>query len=238
MQIVKRASESVDTVYLEPIMVIIPAGSFWQGEPEAAKRVNTGRYAISKYPVTNAEFFKAVQAGVLTPRRIWGGNEPPVNRLDHPVANIGWEDALTYLNWLSKVSGKAYRLPTGTEWERAARGDSDRRHWPWSDTFDIACANTRDSGRMQTTPITAHPQGVSPWGVYDLIGNVWEWTSDFYDPINPPLIPENIRVPDNFLRTLRGGGAYAWAQTCSARVCWWPHYMFSGHLGIRLCLDC
>ena len=50
MQTVKSASESVDTVYLEPIMVIIPAGSFWQGEPEAAKRVNTGSYAISKYP--------------------------------------------------------------------------------------------------------------------------------------------------------------------------------------------
>lgn len=229
--------ESVSAHYLEPEIVYIPAGSFWMGEPDVAEHVSAGAYAIARYPVTNREFLKIVEAGLLTPRAIWGGDRPPEDRLDHPVTNIGWEDATAYCNWLNELTGKAYRLPTDVEWERAARGDNDTRRWPWGDTFDATYANTRESGRLHTAPVDAHPQGASPWSVYGLIGNVWEWTSNFYDLKNPPVVPDGVPVPDNFLRTLRGGGAYAWAQTCSSRVNWWPQYQFSGHLGIRLCLN-
>src|SRR5689334_5614824 len=117
------------------------------GEPENADGVGVDGYVIARCPTTNREFFKIVEGGLLTPRTIWGGDRPPEDQLDHPVTNVGWEDAWTYCHWLREMTGKAYRLPTDAEWERAARGDDDTRRWPWGDTFDSSYANTRECGR-------------------------------------------------------------------------------------------
>ena len=81
---------------------------------------------------------------------------------------------MAYCEWLSSKTGRTYRLPTEEEWEKAARGDQDMRRYPWSgNELTTEHCNCGGSG---TTPVDSHPQGISPYGCYDMIGNVYEWT--------------------------------------------------------------
>jgi formylglycine-generating enzyme required for sulfatase activity len=101
-------------------------------------------------------------------------NELPLPGEDHhPVTDTDWYDADAYCRWAGK------RLPTEEEWEKAARGPNGQV-WPWGNQHDVARANTLESGRDWAEPVGSHPEGISPYGVYDMAGNVWEWTSSWY----------------------------------------------------------
>lgn len=125
----------------------------------------------------------------------------------HPVVQVSWHDAVAFCQWLSKVTGRAFRLPTEAEWEKAARGATGRL-FPWGDEppTDKLCnfnMNARD-----TTPVGAYPPGATPdFGILDLAGNVWEWCSDWYDASYYLHAPE--RSPTGPTtgqgRALRGG---------------------------------
>ncbi|HBH81037.1 MAG TPA: hypothetical protein DDY39_14520 [Nitrospira sp.] len=112
-------------------------------------------------------------------------NDPIWNKLDYPVVGVCYYEAEAYAKWACK------RLPTEQEWEKAARGE-DGRQYPWGDEFDTARCNSYESGIGHTTPVTQYYNGVSPYGCFDMSGNVWEWCSSWYD--------ESIT-----LRVLRGG---------------------------------
>ncbi|HSV72440.1 MAG TPA: SUMF1/EgtB/PvdO family nonheme iron enzyme [Chthonomonadales bacterium] len=122
--------------------------------------------------VTNAEYAAFLQASGHRPRdpsaflRHWPGGRPPGHLRDHPVVYVNLEDARAYARWVGK------RLPTEAEWQLAAQG-ADGRRWPWGDAFDPARCNTTGTG---TTPVHAYPTGRSPFGCYDMTGNVWQWT--------------------------------------------------------------
>ena len=91
---------------------------------------------------------------------------------DHPVTQVTWFDAAAYAKWAGK------RLPTGPEWEKAARG-TDGRIFPWGATFDKTCLNCGEGGPYTTVPVGQFsPKGDSPYGVVDMAGNVFEWTND------------------------------------------------------------
>lgn len=189
-------------------MVYISEGGFLYGENK--EKIDLLAYWIDKTPVTNGEFARFVQEngymttaektgiGCANIRGKWedieGANwRYPAgyelgsieNKLDHPVVQVSWEDAVAYAKW----SGK--RLPTEQEWEKAARG-KDGREYPWGDlkpTVEL-CNFGKHEGR--TTPVGKYsPQGDSPFGCVDMSGNVWEWTAS----------GEGING-----RVLRGGG--------------------------------
>ncbi len=180
-------------------MILIPAGSFVMGtSPDEAadlarrygyhvswfagesprREVGLPAYWIDQYPVTNAQFHAFCRATGYAPRRHWQGAEPSADRRDHPVVAVNRADCLAYATWAGK------RLPSEAEWERAARGDRGRAY-PWGPEFspDACCWNrSRGRGRPLTDPVTAHPGGVSPYGVMDMVGNAAEWCSDSPGP--------------------------------------------------------
>ena len=92
---------------------------------------------------------------------------------DHPIVNVDWNDAQDYCNWAG------VKLPTEAQWEKAARGTNGRQ-FPWGDTWEAGkCANSVGSNRLQSTAVVgSYPQGGSPYGALDMVGNVWEWCED------------------------------------------------------------
>jgi len=161
-------------------MVDIPGGEFKHGVQGEATYVMA--YRIGRYPVTNEQYarFLADNPAHPVPYRdeVWA--EPynwrpqrrtyPEGKANHPVVLVSWEDAQAYCEWAG------VRLPTETEWEKAARGE-DGRIYPWGDDFDPERANVRESGIGSTTPVGVYPDGASPYGLLDCAGNVWEWTT-------------------------------------------------------------
>jgi formylglycine-generating enzyme required for sulfatase activity len=147
-------------------LVALPAGRYRLGEPGEERDVGLDALLIARFPVTVAQM--AAFAGV----------SPAAEHLaDHPATGVAFAEAVAFCEWASQRAGRPVRLPTGAEWEAAARGD-DGRPWPWGAAFDpdrCACA---ESGAWTTAPVDAHPGGASPCGAEQLAGNVWEWVGD------------------------------------------------------------
>ena len=141
---------------------------------------------IDKYEVTNAQYAEFVGAtGHRVPEcadygkadwNTWSGNRPPSGYENHPVVGVSWEDAKAYCEWAEK------RLPTEDEWQQACRGSGGRKY-PWGNGFGSGHANIYGSqdGHAKTAPVGSFSSGASPYGVMDLSGNVWEWTSSLYE---------------------------------------------------------
>jgi len=157
-------------------MILIPAGNFLMGDEKQPVYVDA--FYIDKYPVTNAEYAKFVEATGHPPPPNWeetGGTCPP-GMANHPVVFVNWFDAQDYAVWAGK------RLLTETEWEKAARG-TDGRVYPWGDEFNKVMCNASEAGIGGTTPLGKYsPYGDSPYGVGDMAGNVWEWTATDWAP--------------------------------------------------------
>ena len=177
-------------------MVLIPAGKFLMGSSPKDGRVgftvgvdelpqhtvDLKAYYIDRYEVTAKQYRKFIEATgrkppgdprfpEIYPWAREGG--VPKEFENNPVIYVSWEDAEAYCQW----SGK--RLPTEAEWEKAARG-TDGRIWPWGNIFDPQKANVQEYKAGGTLAVGSFPKGVSPYGVYDMAGNVAEWTADWY----------------------------------------------------------
>lgn len=153
-------------------MTWIPEGVFLSGPMD--QRVWLPGYHIDTYPVTNADYLLFTTAtGHPTPRH-WTGGQPPADIADHPVVWVSHDDATAYAQWAHK------ELPSAQQWEKAARGTTGAT-WPWGNQITPAkcnCKVFRDDGEDgTTTPVDCYKSSVSPHGVYDLCGNVWEWLS-------------------------------------------------------------
>lgn len=146
-------------------------------------------FYISKYPVTNAQYqlFLDDPKGFANPKwwefssfaRAWRMEnlEPAASQFtgdERPRENVTWYEAMAFCNWLSDKIGVRVVLPTRQQWQRAAKGN-DNRLYPWGIHFDPNRCNTRESKIRQTTAVMRYDSGVSPFGVYDMAGNVWEW---------------------------------------------------------------
>jgi len=190
-----------------PGMILIPGGDFefkvegveiaggdeagidvqypWEDSPRRHHdhRVKIRPFYIDRFPVTNAQFKQFLDATHYHPRddhnflRDWHGGTYPEGWAMKPVTWVSLDDARAYARWAGK------RLPHEWEWQYAAQG-RDARIYPWGDEWDASAVPSADKGRMLLSPddVTVHPKGASPFGVMDLVGNVWQWTDEFEDP--------------------------------------------------------
>jgi len=192
-------------------MITIPAGPFIMGcdggldDEKPPHEVDLPEYQIDIFEVTNAQFAAFVEAtGYQTEAeqagsgRTWRDEWAEEGEDNHPIVRVSWNDAIVYCEWVGK------RLPTEAEWEKAARG-AEGFIYPWGNTYEPARANGRDSGLRSTVTVGSYGEGASPYGLFDMAGNVREWTADpgyFAYPGNTVPSP----YYGDGLRVLRGGG--------------------------------
>lgn len=203
-------------------MVLIPAGSFPMGVPWGDRdggrdeyprhEVQLDNYYIDKFELTNGRYLAFVKAtGHRIPqnpknptRNLWQADTITEALVDRPVINVDWADAAAYCAWAGK------RLPSEAEWEKAAKGTADRR-FPWGNvepTNKHLNFNQQWIGEKTLMPVGSYEAGKSPFGVYDMGGNVWEWVNDWYDPMYYEKSPaKNPKGPESGTkRVLRGSG--------------------------------
>ena len=168
----------------------------WYGREFFPREVETGAYYIMQRPVTNELYALFIAAtghpapyvdeatwtsyGVVHPynlaqRHMWVGGMPPQDRGRHPAVLVSHTDAGAFAAWLSVKTGETWRLPTEAEWEKAARGTEGGR-FPWGDGFDPKRLNSHDAGPYDTTVAGGNLSGISPFGMLDAAGQVYEWT--------------------------------------------------------------
>ncbi len=176
--------------------------------------VESGAFQIARSPVTVAEYACFVRSRRAEPQR-WEGSgsqrldwKTQLARPDHPVVCVTWHDALAYAAWLSALTGERWRLPTEGEWEKAARWDENAksaRAYPWGEQFDPERCNCA-SKLGETSLVGAYPGGASPCGALDMVGNVWEWTSNLADD---DTIAANSSDEPAEIAVLRGGSWFS-----------------------------
>jgi len=203
-------------------MVSVPAGQFWMGRAHAnnldsldlvprakmddrpANHIYLDAFFMDKYEVANADYAKFLQATGGRPPWHWPEGKIPQGAERLPVNNVNWFEASAYCKWAGK------RLPTEAEWEKAARGGMDRNIYPWpKDAEGGPRAQAIIGGRERPSPVgSLAPNG---YGLYDMIGNVMEWTNDWYYANYYPLMPKrNPKGPETGqYRSVRGAG---WAD--------------------------
>ncbi len=170
----------------KPEMIQIPGGTYTMGRNKEAYEygehsVTVPGFAIGKTEVTNAEYMEFIKASNHAVPKHWSAGQPVKNTENRPVSYVSLDDAVAYAKWRSVVDGVTYRLPTEEEWEYVARNGSKGNIFPWGDEWseNKAVVGKKDSEPMD---VGTKPEGADIWGVEDLIGNVWEWTSSEYKP--------------------------------------------------------
>lgn len=170
----------------------IPEGEVTIDRSDKRVIYHVDAFRIGKYPVTNAQFqlfidapdgycqphwwdfsdaaceWRTLHTDPIETRTRWG---------DHPRTNVSWFEAVAFARWLSHKTSLQIGLASGQQWQKAAQGD-DSRQYPWGNRFDKTRCNMRDTKKRRTTSVSDHPKGVSPYGVMDMSGNVWEWCAD------------------------------------------------------------
>jgi formylglycine-generating enzyme required for sulfatase activity len=229
--------------------------------------VDLDAFYIGKYEVTNGQWKKFRDDPGYDDPKFWpnkrpvprdqvpywndarnhGGGAGPEND-NYPVLGVNWDSAVAYTNWLSAKTGKTYRLPTEAEWEKAARG-ADQRRYPWGNSIDHSYANYVGAQPFDTGSVVGFYDGTkrgdlqthsnaSPYGAFDMAGNVMEWCLDWYSRDYYTVSPKkNPKGPENgAYRVLRGGTFFedAFDLRTYARTAAWPSLQSHRMIGFRV----
>jgi formylglycine-generating enzyme required for sulfatase activity len=200
-------------------------------EDAPAHDVDVAAFEIDRFEVTNTDFGIFTEAtGYVTDAEKAGSkswrDEFVEGKENHPVTRVNWNDAVAYCEWLGK------RLPSEAEWEKAARG-AEALVFPWGNDWDPAKANLKATGLRDTVAVGSFGAGASPYSVEDMVGNVWEWTADWYQ-----AYPGNTAADAYYgeqCRVMRGGGWFDEEPQATTfnRNCAVPDATFSDELGFR-----
>jgi formylglycine-generating enzyme required for sulfatase activity len=192
-----------------PVLISLPRGSYVMGSnvsdpsEKPAHQVTLGApFAIGKFEVT-VEQWNACADASACPRLSGDASRPRA-----PVRDVSWDDTQLYLKWLSKQTGKSYRLPTEAEWEFAARGGTASRYW-WGDQMRAGQANCKDCGQpwQADAPVNVGSFAANAYGLHDMNGSVWEWVSDCWHASyrDAPNNGRSWEEPNCRVRVIRGG---------------------------------
>lgn len=231
-------------------MVFIPAGEFQMSSentemhrtPISTKPVSLNGYLIDIYPVTNTQFKIFLDANPQWQKRnipsqlhdgnyleSWTGRNPPRDKADHPVIYASWYAAMAYAQWIGK------RLPTKAEWEKAARGGLHGKKYPWGDQINVDQANY-GMHIGTTTEVRKFP--ANEYGIYDIVGNVWEWCLDEYDDstthqLSAMTVVDINELTNDYLnvkssRVVRGGSWASSERATQIAYCGWaaPNFTY------------
>jgi formylglycine-generating enzyme required for sulfatase activity len=243
--------------------VFVPAGAFKMGDDskeglareKPAHAVELDAYYISKFEITNREWKKFRDDPGYDDPKFWpGGRVLPRDQIpywmqannhgggtpgsdDYPVIGVNWDAATAYCAWLSAKTGQRYRLPTEAEWEKAARG-TDARRYPFGQTIDRRQANYVSAQAYDTVmPVGSFDGGASPFGVFDMAGNVMEWCQDWYDrdfySVSPRKNPKGPAT--GAYRVVRGGSFFVepFDLRTTSRSLAWPSFQAHRMIGFR-----
>ncbi|MBI3208773.1 MAG: formylglycine-generating enzyme family protein [Candidatus Solibacter usitatus] len=213
----------------EPGMVFIPGGEFQRGrthklpddglkwDPEVllddrpVRAIRVDAFYMDTYEVTNEQYAKFVAATKHRAPYNWPAGKVPEGKAKHPVAAVSWDDAMAYAKWAGK------RLPTEAEWERACRGLTEGAKYSWGERRPT----NKDARFTANGPADVGMCAANSFGLFDMSGNVWEWTLDYYSRDYYASAPQrNPKGPEKGMyRVLRGG---SWADvekflTCAYR---------------------
>jgi formylglycine-generating enzyme required for sulfatase activity len=239
INVIKSVISEIDGM----VSVLVPGGNFEMGAEdgwESERPVHTvylNDFWIDQTEVTNGQYLVCVQDGACEiPGRLdsftrhdYFNSEAFIN---FPVVNVSWNDAVAYCQWAGR------RLPTEAEWEKAARG-ADGRTYPWGEVINCEFANYMGC-IGDTAPTSSYLQGASPYGVFDMAGNVWEWVADWYfigyydeSPLDYPSGPDS-----GAYRVVRGGSwnDYEWYLRTTTRYSYFPDNKRSS-IGFRCAID-
>ncbi|MGB2605319.1 MAG: SUMF1/EgtB/PvdO family nonheme iron enzyme [Candidatus Sulfotelmatobacter sp.] len=227
---------------LEPPLVSIPGNWFLMGSDSGqdcerpVHRVWTDTFLLAATQVTNAEYQRFANSTGHENPPFW--NDQNFKHPQQPVTGICWFDAERYCQWLAAQTGRAYRLPTEAEWERAARGNLEQNHFPWGN--DPPQSLPDYATRWQTGPEAVARYAPNAFGLYDICDNVHEWCSDWYDPNYYANSPErNPRGPEKGQRKASRGGSWRHhvkVARCSARSSISPDFHYADY-GFRVACD-
>jgi sulfatase modifying factor 1 len=241
--------------------------TFGDGESRErpAHMVDLDAFYIAKFEMTNGEWKKFRDDPGYDDPKFWpegrvvpkdqvpywkdarnhGGATPESD--NYPVLGVNWDSAVAYCNWLSAKTGKKYRLPTEAEWEKAARG-TDQRRFPWGNEIDHSYANFVGAASFDTGQVPGYydgskrgelqtHSGASPYGAFDMAGNVMEWCQDWYSRDYYATSPrKNPKGPETgAYKVLRGGMFFeeAFDLRSYAREAAWPSLQGHRMIGFR-----
>ena len=237
-----RLRNTLDKVVSELNLVRIPEGWFLMGSESGQDcerpihRVWIDAFLLAATQVTNAEYDRFLRATSSCPTPF----REDTNFCDpqQPVTGVSWFQAVRFCDWLSAQTGRAYRLPTEAEWERAARGNLEQKTFPWGDGPPQSLPDY--ATRWLAGPERVARYAPNAFGLYDICENVHEWCSDWYDPNFYAASPErNPRGPERGGRKASRGGSwrhFVKGARCSARSSIPPDFQYADY-GFRVACD-
>jgi formylglycine-generating enzyme len=225
-----------------PKLVLIPAGWFLMGSETGqdnerpVHRVWVDVFYLAECQVTNREYAHFLQTTGVRRPPLW--DDPNFSDPSQPVAAVSWFEAVQYCDWLSRITGERYRLPSEAEWERAARGGGEGKSFPWGDDPPQSLPNYHERWTSGPERVAQYPPNA--FGIFDICENVHEWCNDWYQADYYAVSPERNPPgpPAGERRASRGGSwrHHVKVARCAARSSLPPQFQYADY-GFRVACD-